>query len=120
MSIKFFRRFFLSHSAEIFHFLGEAFNVSQISVIENKLSFRGLRQYFLSRFLLSHAAENVLRCTLLCLVSYFFWWRKCLWIREGGYQDFPDKFFVSQCGKDHFVGESLSVSLILGNEKVYG
>ena len=43
---------------------------------------------------------------------------KSLWIREGGYQDSPYSFFVSQCGKVHFVGKSLSVSLILGIEKV--
>ena len=44
MSIKFFRRLFLSHGAEIFHFVGESFIVSQTSTIENKLCFRGLRQ----------------------------------------------------------------------------
>ena len=60
MSIKFFRRIFLPHSAEIFHFVVEPFNVSQISGIENKLCFRGLRLYFLSRFLLSHTAEKPL------------------------------------------------------------
>ena len=44
MSIKFFRRLFLSHGAEIFHFVGEPFNVSQTSGVENNLCFRGLRQ----------------------------------------------------------------------------
>ena len=46
MSIKFFRRIFLSHGAETFHFVGQPFNVSQTSGIENKLCFRGLRQNF--------------------------------------------------------------------------
>ena len=44
---------------------------------------------------------------------------KSLWIREGGYQDFPYSFFVSQCGKIHFLGKSLSVSLILSIENVF-
>ena len=69
MSIKFFRRLFLSHGAEFFHFVGEPFIVSQTSAIENKLCFRGLRQYFLSGFLVSHTAEKFLTCTLLCCVS---------------------------------------------------
>ena len=73
MSIKFFRIICLSHGAEIFHFVGESFIVSQTSAIENKLCFRGLRQYFLSRFLLSHTAEKFVRCTLPCCVSDFFW-----------------------------------------------
>ena len=72
MSIKVFRSIFLFHGAEIFHFVAEPFNVSQTSGIENKLCFRGLRQFFLSRFLLSHTTEKILMCTLLCGVSDFF------------------------------------------------
>ena len=71
MGIKFFRRFFLSHSAENFHFLREPFNISQILGIGNKVCFRELRQYFLSRLLLSHTAEKLLRSTFLSVFRKF-------------------------------------------------
>ena len=43
-----------------------------------------------------------------------------VWIRGGGeYQDFPSKHFCLTVPKSH-VGESFTVALISGREKVYG
>ena len=102
------------------NFVGEPFSVSENFWYRKILCFRGLYYDFRIsvEIFLSHNAENVRRWTLLSCVSENFRWPKSLWIRRGDYQDFPTKILCLTLPKIS-VGESFTVALISGSEKVW-
>ena len=67
---------------------------------------------------LSHSAEKNRRRTLLCCLSQNFRWRKSLWIRGGGVSRFSVEDICLTVPKN-FVGESFTVAVISGTEKVW-
>ena len=78
---------------------------------------RGVPRFSVEKFL-SHSAENFRRGILYCCIN--FGYRENLEKRGGGGdQDFPSKFFCLTVPKI-FVGESFTVALFSGSEKVYG
>ena len=110
---------FLSHRAENFR-RWESFSVSLISgteIVWIRGGGGGVSRFSVEKFL-SHSAENFQRGALSCFTN--FGYRKNLRIREGGggIKILRRKFFVSQCRKNPY-GESFSVSLISGIEKVW-
>ena len=97
---------------------GLLFSVSLISGTEKCWGRRGRDSRFSVEIVLFHSTETFPRGTLLCCVSENFRQRNSFWIR-GGYQEFPSKTFCFTVPKN-FVGESFSVSLISGIEKMLG
>ena len=80
------------------NFVGQAFRVSPISVLEKFYASEGYVTIF-CRNLLSHSAEKFRSGNLLCFVSESFLYRISLWIRRGSIKIFCRKIFVSQCRK---------------------
>ena len=76
----------------------------------------GVSRYSVENFL-SHTAEIFRRGILYCCT--IFGNRKGLDKREGGFQGIPSKISCLTVPKSH-VGESFTVALISGREKVYG
>ena len=88
----------------------------KISVSKFLMRKRGISRFSVEVFL-SPTTEKLRWRTFR--VPQNFWYRKILWIREGGgreYNDFLSKIFTVP---KNFVGEPFSVSLISGVEKFY-
>ena len=70
------------------------------------------------KYFLSHSAENFRSGIFYCCILIS--GTEKVWRRGGGeYQEFPSKFFCLTVSKIS-VGESFTVALISGSEKVYG
>ena len=114
----------LSRRTETKYFLEEPFSAvfqkkSGSEKVYGKEVGGGLSKLPVENFL-SHSTETFCRGTLLFCASEKFCWRKSLWKRsgEGEYRNIPSKFFCLKMPKS-FEGESFSVSLISGIERIY-
>ena len=116
--IKIFRQKFLSHTAE--NFRREYFFVALISGTEKFWRRGGRIKNFRQNYFLSHSPENFrMEYIILATTSR----TEKVWRRGGReYQEFPSNFFCLFCltVSKISVGESLTVALISGSEKVYG
>ena len=113
---KFSIEIFLSHSAENFR-RGESFSVSLISCVEKFYASEGYVTIFefLSKIICLITPKNFVGEPFrVSLISG----TEIVWIRGGGYQDFPSKTICVTVPK-FSVGESFTVALISGIEKVW-
>ena len=76
------------------------------------------QDFFLEIFCLKVRKNFAGNLSVLCF--RIFGSEKCYGYERVDIKIFRTIFLVSQCGKGHFVGESLSVPLFLGFEKVCG
>ena len=104
---------FLSYSAE--NLPRESFTVALILRTEKVWIGGGVSRFSVEKTL-SHNCRKVRRGILYCCIS--FGYRKSL-DKRGEYQDFPSKIFCLTVRK-FSVGESFTVAVISGSEKLYG
>ena len=105
----------MSHTAE--NLRREYFFVALISGTEKVCRRGGRIKNFRQNYLLSHSPENFRWEYIIVATTSR---TEKVWRRGGGeYQDFPSEFFCLTVWKTS-VGESFTVALISGSEKIYG
>ena len=114
-SIKIFRQKFLSHTAEKLR--REYFFVALISGTEKVWRRGGRIKNFRQNYFLSHSPENFRREYIIVATTSR---TEKVWRRGGReYQEFPSKLFCLTVSKIS-IGESFTVALFSGGEKVFG